>query len=348
MFYRNKNYRLHVKSGWLDNSKPGALSGNSTSKIWLQSFNSSFMKQNTHFLQLLSFALLLSFTACKKDNHSVTEKDDPEISVHADDEAFFTSETDAVFSDANAVLESGSASPRHQDNIICDASIAVNLASNPQTITVTFNGEACLGSRTREGVILFSAPMGTQWKNAGASFKIEYKDFKVTRKRDKKSITINGEQTFTNVSGGLLAQLSLLGSITHTVSSTGLNVAFNNGAKRSWQTAQKRVFTYDNGAVASVSGTHTENNDNQVAVWGTNRFGTSFTSSITDPLVIRQDCSFRLTSGEIKHKVASATATATFGLDADGKPVSCPSGNYYYKLVWAGPNGNSFAAIVAY
>ncbi|HRN55726.1 MAG TPA: hypothetical protein PLL71_04710, partial [Agriterribacter sp.] len=127
-----------------------------------------------------------------------------------------------------------------------------------------------------------------------------------------------------------------------------ISVAFNNGAKRSWQTAQERVFTYDNGVVLTVSGTHTENNDNQVAVWGTNRFGTSFTSAITDPLIIRQDCSFRLTGGEIQRKVGSATATATFGLDAAGNPVSCPAGNYYYKLVWEGPNGNSITAILAY
>ena len=306
------------------------------------------MKQNMHFLQLFSLALLLSFTACKKDNHSVTEKDDPEISVHADDEAFFTSETDAVVSDANLVLDAGSVSPRHQDNIICDASIAVDLLNNPQTITISFNGGECLGSRTREGIIVLSAPTGTQWKNAGASFKIEYKDFKVTRKRDKKSITINGEQTFTNVSGGLLVQLSSLESITHTVSSTGLNVAFNNGGKRSWQVAQQRVFTYDNGIVVAVSGTHTKSNDNTIAVWGTNRFGSAFTSATTDPLVIRQDCNFRLTSGAIQHTVGSITATATFGLDAGGNPVSCPSGNYYYKLVWAGPNGNSVTAMVAY
>ncbi len=306
------------------------------------------MKQKIHFLHLFSLALLLSITACKKDNHSTAEKNDSEIAVHADDQAFFTAETDAVFSDANLVLDAGSASPRHQDNVICDASIAVDLLSNPQTITLSFNGEECLGGRSRQGVIVLSTPTGTLWQNAGASFKVEYKDFKVTRNRDKKSITINGEQTFTNVSGGLLVQLSSLESITHTVSSAGMQVAFNNGTKRSWEIAQKRVFTYDNGVVASVSGIHTENNDNQIAVWGTNRFGTAFTSSITDPLVIRQDCSFRLTTGEIKHKISSATATATFGLDADGNPVSCPSGNYYYKLVWVGPNGNSLTAMVAY
>ncbi len=306
------------------------------------------MKQRMHFLWLLSFALLISSAACKKDSPSATEKDDPEIAVHADDEAFFTAETDALFANVNDVLDDGYASPRRQDNIICDASVAVNLLSNPQTITVTFNGGECLGSKTREGVIILSAPMGTSWQNKGASFSIEYKNFRVTRKRDKKSITINGEQTFTNVSGGLLTQLPSLKSITHTVSGSGLSVTFDNGSKRSWQVAQQRLFTYDNGIVLAVSGTHTDNNDSHIAIWGTNRFGAAFATSSIEPLIIRQDCNFRLTGGVVKHTVGSATATATFGLDASGNPVSCPAGNYYYKLAWTGPNGNTVTAVVAY
>ena len=34
------------------------------------------MKQTMRFLGLLSFILMLSFTACKKDNQPGTEKDD--------------------------------------------------------------------------------------------------------------------------------------------------------------------------------------------------------------------------------------------------------------------------------
>lgn len=305
------------------------------------------MKKNVVFLGFLSMLLLVGITSCQKDSPTNPAGDDSEVAVHADDEAFFTGETDALLSNINSVLDEET-SPRRQDNIICDASVAIDFVSNPQKITITFNGGECLGNKIRNGVIVLSAPKGTLWQNKGASFKIEYKDFKVTRKRDQKSIIINGEQTFTNESGGLLVQLSSLESITHIVSSSGLSVTFNNGTKRSWQTAQKRVFTYDNGAVLAVSGTHTEGNDNHVAVWGSNRFGTAFTSSISEPLVIRQDCSFRLTSGEIVHKVGSASATATFGLDEDGKPVSCPSGSFYYKLLWEGPNGNSLSAIVAY
>lgn len=306
------------------------------------------MKQRIHFLGLLSFALLISSVACKKDSHSAAEKDDQEITVHADDETFFTSETDAVFSEANLLLEAGSVNPRHQDNPICDATVAVDLLSNPQTITITYNGAGCLGNRTRKGEIVLSAPQGTQWKNAGASVKITFKDFKITRNSDKKSVTINGEQTYTNTSGGLLLKLASLEAITHTVTSNGLSVTFDNGSKRSWQVAQQRVFTYNKGIVITVLGMHTEGNNTQIAVWGTNRFGVAFATSITEPLIIRQDCNFRLTGGAVKHTVGSAAATATFGLDAAGNPVSCPAGNYYYKLVWTGPNGNAVTAILAY
>ncbi|HRN56065.1 MAG TPA: hypothetical protein PLL71_06420, partial [Agriterribacter sp.] len=116
------------------------------------------MKQRMHFLRFLSFALLISSAACKKDNPSVTEQNDPEIAVHADDEAFFTAETDALFANVNEVLDDGYSSPRRQDNIICDASIAVDILSNPQTITVTFNGGECLENKIREGIIVLSAP----------------------------------------------------------------------------------------------------------------------------------------------------------------------------------------------
>lgn len=308
------------------------------------------MKQNIPFLRLLSLALLLSFTACTKDHSTDETKDNSEISVHSDDELFITSEIDWVFTEVSQMMDLGSnISPRQQDNMICDATVALDLISNPRTVTITYNGGNCLPNRSREGVIVLSVAQGMELQNAGAVFKVSFKDFKITRKSDKKSITVNGEQTYTNVSGGSLIGLSSQdGDVVHTVVSNGLSLTFKDGSKRTWQVAQKRIYTYNNGIVATVLGMRTENNDSKVAVWGTNRFGTAFTSSITDPLVIRQDCSFRLTSGTIKHTVGAVTATATFGLDASGSPVSCPAGNYFYKLEWTGPNGNSLSAILAY
>lgn len=307
------------------------------------------MKKNIAFPGLLLFSLLVGFTACKKNDPADVKDNDPEVKVHSVDENFFTSENDAVLYETNLLLEAfGAVSPRIQENIICDAAISSDLTSDPQTITVTFNGSDCIGNRKREGVITLSAPLGMKWKNAGATIKIAFNNFKITRKNNGRSLVINGEQTYTNTSGGLLINLANLESITHTVASDGFSVTFDNNTKCTWRVAQERKFTYDNGVVVAVSGTHTEGNNRQVVFWGTNRFGHDFVSSITEPLVIRQDCNFRLSSGAVKHEFAGVTATATFGLDASGNPVSCPAGSYYCKLTWADAGNNNLEALFAY
>jgi hypothetical protein len=108
------------------------------------------------------------------------------------------------------------------------------------------------------------------------------------------------------------------------------------------------VYTYSNGVVLTITGDHTDGNNTGIAEWGTNRFGHAFTTSITQPLVIRQDCAFRLTSGQITHQ-GFGTSTATFGLDASGNATSCPvTGHYYYKLTWTGAGGNTHTLLFPY
>jgi hypothetical protein len=190
---------------------------------------------------------------------------------------------------------------------------------------------------------------GVQWKNAGAAVTVTFQNLKITRVRDNKSITINGSKTYTNVSGGLLINLPTLGSITHAITSTGLSITFDNGSQRSWQVSKQRVFTYSGGGVVTTTGTHTDGNNTGIAEWGTNRFGATFATSIVEPLVVRQDCSFRLTSGKVKHTTPTVTATATFGLNANGEPTTCPGlGTYYFKVIWTGANGNSITVISPY
>lgn len=308
------------------------------------------MKRSNPLQWLVLPILVFTFWACKKDASSATEDDNkPDVQVHVEDENFFSTEIDAVLFDANTLLEAdASVSPRQQDNLICDANLSFDLLSDPVKLTATFDGSDCIANRKREGVIELSAPRGTDWKNAGANFTLEFKDFKVTRTRDGKSITINGRQTYTNTSGGLLLTLAGQQSVVHTIMSDGLSVTFGNGASVNWQVAQKRAFTYDNGIVASVTGTHSADNEENIVFWGTTRFNTPFTSSVTSPLVFRQDCNYRLTAGAFQHRIDSFTATATFGLDAQGNPVSCPAGNFYYKLVWNGADGNTHTVILPY
>ncbi|MFT3948004.1 MAG: hypothetical protein QM763_13625 [Agriterribacter sp.] len=305
------------------------------------------MKQKNLVIFSLALSLFAGFVSCKKEKTS--DSGNTEISTHSDDQSVFSAEVDAATDDANIVLEAAalySSREMGADTTVCGGEITWDLTANPAVITITYNGSNC-GSRKRSGSVTVAMDKGAQWKNAGATVTITYNNLKITRLWDQKSITINGSQTYTNVSGGLLAKLSSQQPVTHTIVSDGLSITFDNGTQRTWKVAKKRVFTYDNGIVISVSGNHTEGSVENVAEWGTNRYGAAFTTATVAPLVIRQDCDFRLTSGTVKHDVAGVSVTATFGLDASGNPVACPD-NFFYKVVYTGPNGTSISFILPY
>ena len=308
------------------------------------------MKKQILRLSVITISFALVFTACKKDS----SKNDytNEVTAQSDDQSRFDGQVDAVANDANIAVEShGSFTGRtdQPQTLICNATVVVDSVSNPRTITITYNGADCLGVTTRTGVVVLSMAQGVHWKDAGAAITVTYQSLHITRISDNKSITINGAHTITNVSGGLLINLPALGTITHTITSSNMSVTFDDNTQRTWQVAKQRVFTYNNGVVITTTGTHTEGTHTNIAEWGTNRFGHTFSSATTVPLVIRQDCSFRLTSGQITHITPNVTAIATFGLDANGNPTSCPgTGTYYFKVVWTGPNGNSLTIIVPY
>ena len=298
--------------------------------------------------RILSYVTVLAstvflLTSCQKDSSEDTDYS-TESSTHTEDQNRFSTESDAAANDVVATLDiTAGFAGRGQDiqSLICDATVVVDTMSNPRTITITYNGTNCLGTRTRTGVIVVSMAQGVRWKNAGAQINVSFQNFKITRLSDNKSITINGTQTYTNVSGGLLINLPQLNSITHTISSSNMSVTFDNNTQRTWQVARQRVFTYNNGVVITVTGLHSIGSLTGIAEWGTNRFGNNFTTAISQPLVFKQDCSFRLGSGKVDHATTLFSASATFGLDANGNATGCPGANpYYLKLVLAGPRGS--------
>lgn len=310
------------------------------------------MKKKILLLSASVLFLVAVFTSCKKETSPSTDNTQ-EAATQSDDQARFSSEVEAAANDADAAMEiSGTFSGRYsqaQTPIICDAALVYDSVSNPRTITITYNGSNCWGSRTRTGAIVVSMAQGIHWKDVGAAITVTFQNLKITRVSDSKSITINGAITYTNVSGGLLINLPNVTSITHSITSNNMSVTFDDNTQRTWQVAKQRVFTYSSGVVITTTGTHTDGNTTNIAEWGINRFGHAFASSTVQPLVIRQDCNFRLVSGEVKHTTPVVTATATFGLDASGTPTSCPgTGHYYFKVVWTGTNGNSLTIIMPY
>ena len=297
---------------------------------------------------ILFFAIV--FTNCKKE--SSTTDPQTEVTAHSDDQSNFDNQIDDVSNDADVAVESSSSFTGRTDQpqtLICNATVVVDTVSNPRTITITYNGNNCLNTASRTGTVVLSMAAGVHWKDAGAAITITVNNLHITRLSDNKSITINGAKTYTNVSGGLLINLATLGTIIHTVTSNAITVTFDNGSQRVWHIAKQRTFTYNNGVVVTTTGTHTEGTTSGIAEWGVNRFGHTFATAITTPMVIRQDCNFRLVSGQILHVLPNVSATATFGLNANGEATTCPgTGHYYMKVVFVGQNGNTITIIIPY
>ena len=305
------------------------------------------MQINFRLVSLLALTVVTAFSACTKQDKETNEPP-TEISTHSDDQAQVSAEIDAVADDANLIMENNTAF-RSSTSTICDATVAMDTLSNPKTITVTYNGATCSGGHTRTGVVVLSMPKGMYWKDAGAVMTLSYQNLKVTRMRDNKSITINGSHTITNVSGGRLIELATRASLVHDINSAGMTIKFTDSTSRSWQVARRRTYTYNNGIVVTLTGTHTDGNQSGIAEWGTNRFGKTFTTSITQPVVVRQDCNFRITAGEIVHTQPLISATVTYGLDVNGNPTVCPgTGSYYSRITWVADNGRSLHYIFPY
>jgi hypothetical protein len=310
------------------------------------------MKARILSLAAIIFSFSLFFTACQKTGSNTDTDYTDESTVQSDDQSRFSGESDAVANDLDATVDATPGFSGRGDQVqtlICNATVVIDTVSNPRTITITYNGNNCQNTTSRTGVVVVSMAQGVRWRNAGAVLNVSFQNLRITRLSDNKSITINGTQTHTNFSGGLLINLPALGTIIHTITSSNMSITFDNNTQRNWQVAKQRVFTYNNGIVITTTGTHSDGGITGIVEWGTNRQGRTFTTAITQPLVVRQDCNFRLTNGKVAHRTPVFSAVVTFGLDAQGNPTICPGlASYYMKIVWTGPNGNPHTIILPY
>jgi hypothetical protein len=298
-------------------------------------------------LALICFSL---FQSCQKtaEVEDTSRETETELVANSDDQALVSGEIEAITNELNVPLDK-ELTGEAQESLICSASLTYENSGGFKKVTINYNGVDCAGFRTRSGVVIISMPSGIQWKDVGAQLTVTYQNIKISRLSDKKSITINGTHTLTNVSGGLLLNLFLgQPNIIHSVGSNNMSITFDDGSKTVWQLARQRMYTLVNNGTITITGTHQEGNKTNIAEWGTDRFGHSFTTSITEPLIISGDCQYRLISGKITHERQSGIATAVFGLNAQGDPVTCPPGNFYFKLAWTGPRGNTLTYIGAY
>lgn len=322
--------------------------------------------KNLFRLTILAATFSTVLLGCKKDNTNSTPDgatvSAANIQTSSEDLTMVSNESSAVTDDAIAALNgnasiSGTIGRTYGTEGIkipvCDATITYDTTSTTKTITIVYNGGNCSGNRTRTGTVTIAVPKGQHWRKAGSSVVITIDNLTITRVKDGKSIVINGTKTITNTSGGLLQDLATSSSIVHNVTAQ-LSITFASGLTRDWQVSKQRVFTYNNGIVETVTGTHSDGTNNNIAIWGTNRFGVTFTNMITSPRVFEQSCDFNLTSGQDSIvRSDKITSVITYGLEANGNvATSCPisgGGFYYAKLVWTnGNNGKVYTYIFPY
>ncbi len=306
-----------------------------------------------NFLMAFTALLMFSVVSCKKSNTDNEADYTEEFKVQSDDHTFMTAETDEVTADANTALENDPTLAGRPLYTICGATVATVSNANARVVTITYNGNNCKGTRKRVGVVELSIQGANKWKNAGTVLSVKYMNLKITRLSDTtKSITVNGTEIYTNTSGGKLLDVALNNAtVTHDITGSGLSLTFDDGTQRLWNVSKRRVFSNVGGnVVVTTTGTHSDGINSDIAEWGTNRKGKVFTARIVEPIVMKQDCDFRIGSGKICYTKFVVPIYVTFGLDASGVPTTCPgtSSTYFMKIDWTKLNGTAQSVIRPY
>lgn len=309
------------------------------------------MKKTFYSLLLSGFMAAFVFSGCSKDDAATT---DPQVdyfkeaTTHSDDQSRFSEEMDVVDDDVIGIVEDNMIA---FDGIIgdvdsmrmCGATITRDTLNGYRRVVINYTGQNC-GGRVRTGTVVISMLLGQRWADSGAVLKLDIQNLVITRLRDTFTITVNGIKNMKNVTGGRLQQLLQRGTIIHEVTSPGMSIAFPNNTTRSWQVARRRTYNaaMGMGITITYTGMHTSGTTNNITEWGTDRFGNSFVSSTPVPVVRRQNCNFRITAGEVKHERGANTTVVTFGLDAQGNPVTtCPNGPLYMRISSTTPAGTN-------
>ena len=194
------------------------------------------------FLQLLVSLFLFS---CKKDEETKPEPDSQSLS-QVEDNNDLKSESDQTNTDVTdaignfSSLNGGRLAVANAKKTICGCIIdSAQLGS--RVLILNFDGTTPCGSpsRTRGGTIRVELVQSNSWAQAGARLKITHNNYKVTRLRDGKSWTINGDKYLNNVLGsnwfGFLAGTD---SLLYRERSSNMNILFSGGATTTYSIAR--------------------------------------------------------------------------------------------------------------
>jgi hypothetical protein len=261
------------------------------------------MKQITRLFSIsFIFSALILVFACETDE---AKKDDipSETVQQSDDNSVQREITDEAVEIALNSFQGSNLRTSGYESDSCHFNVTVNEAN--KSITITFSGDNCAGTRKREGSITAKVTSTAKSHEIGGTVEITYNNFKVTRKSDNKSLTLNGKMVIYNMSG-------VANPLIHTLHGS-LKIKFDNGQERIWKVARKRTLSINNQVFTfKIEADSTGNIESA----GFDRDGKAFVTTIPSPLLV-QNCtasSWKLINGQIIYTVGSASLSAEFGL----------------------------------
>lgn len=310
------------------------------------------------FLALLTIAGATLFSSCFK--HKNNAQLDANIDQHNKDANEYKSELDQADNDINNALSDIPAFGKAENGAeilsspLCGCTIDSTDIAN-KILYFNFDGlTPCFSpSVTRSGQIKVQLTSGVHWSDAGSVLTETFTNYKITRLSDNKSIMFNGVKTLENIAGhNWLTFLTSQSTFYHRERAFNVDVTFDNNQHATWNSARTTEWSYvqAGGGIPyarvafEANGDTSVNGYNTVDSWGTNRFGSTFTTYYNAPVNSNTYCGlWRFSSGELVHHVDNNDFTLTLGVDQNGNPstLSCA---YGFKVEWS--NGNSNYDIV--
>ncbi len=275
-------------------------------------------------------------------------------SAMASDEATINSEFDQGVDDALSLICNHSATILHA---FIDTS-RINLG----VIEISYNSaiEADLTkSRTAQDSIHVKVVGGVpvSWGTPGATASVTFGDvtdnaYEVTYLNNNVSVTLTGEAILTNISGGLLQDLTSGDSLVEQIRAT-VNFTYNDNATTvqlyTWHINQVRTFIKSDTTIFAITrGDTTMDGYTAIGTWGVTRFGNNFYTNTNSPVVQNISYpfySYNPLSGSKTIEGIPQPILSTYGVNSQGKVVT--SGKPYGFLInWV--NGVATSGVVTY
>lgn len=313
------------------------------------------------FLALLNIAGATLFSSCFKNKNNAQL--DANIEQHNKDANEYKGQLDQTDNDINNALSDIPAFGKNESGLelfsspLCGCTID-STDIDQKILYFNFDGVTpCFSpSVTRSGQIKVQLTSGNYWRDAGAVLTETFNDYKITRLSDNKSIMFNGVKTLENVNGhDWLAFLTSQNTFMYRERAFNIDVTFDNNQQAVWNSARTTEWSYvqAGGGIPyariafEANGDTSLNGFNTVDSWGTNRFGSAFTTYYNTSVNSNTYCGlWRFTSGELVHNVDNNNFTLTLGVDQNGNPSSAACA-YGFKVEWSNGN-NNYEVVLSY